>query len=225
MKKLSVLLLTVLLFLLSLTSCARQNEPAAEETPPPVTQEPSKPQKPEETPVGDAQKEKQEVISVEHMTVELVSAWEDGDRLLSQLKSLSHLMQSCMLTQGYQVEDITITISTAGGFTADALNNGGVDLAFLPAVDYITCDKTITAVLTTDEEICTTVVAVNSLQEEFDAEFSAALTRALLETDSGKEFLTIYDPDITCIPATESAIQVVRDRVAEQEKEERRNPA
>lgn len=35
------------------------------------------------------------------------------------------------------MEDVTVTISTAGGFTAEALAEGGVDVAFLPAVDYV----------------------------------------------------------------------------------------
>jgi len=220
MKRAGAILCAVFLCITILTACGNRNQTPPDETPPPpATEQAPSTEKNEEKLPTDNSDSAEGPVSIDHLTMELVVEWEEGDRLLSELESLSRLLKDSLLTQGYQVDEVTITISTAGGFTADALSNGGVDLAFLPAVEYITCSDTVTAVLTTDEELCTTVVAVNSQREELDAVFCTALTQAMLETDSGAAFLDTYQPGITCVPASEEAIQAVRDWVAEQEKE------
>lgn len=216
MKKTGIILCAALLCALLLNACGSQNQKAPEApTVPPGSEQAPIPDKQDALPVES----EEQPISIDHLTVELVVEWEEGDRLLSQLDSLSQLLKESLLAQNYQVDEVTITISTAGGFTADALNNGGVDLAFLPAVDYITCSDTVCAVLTTDEDVCRTVVAVNGMLETLDEKFCAALTAAMLDTEPGTTFLNTYQPDITCVPATETAIQTVRDWVSEQESE------
>lgn len=218
MKRITVLLCAALVCIWLLSACGIQNQTQQNNpAPPPVNEQTPSTDIKEE--VADTGSEKEAPISIDHLAVELVAEWEQGDRFLSELKNLSQLLKDSLLARGYQVDEITITISTAGGFTADALNNGGVDLAFLPAVDFITCSEEVLAVLTTDEEICSLVTAVNRQKDGLDDAFCAALAQALLETESGTAFLNTYQPDINFVPATETAIQAVRDWVAEQEKE------
>jgi len=83
----------------------------------------------------------------------------------------------------------------------------------------VACDESVHAVLETNEVLCTTVLAVTGLREELDEAFREALAAALLNTAGGQAFLETYQPGISCVPATEEAIQTVRDWVAEQEKQ------
>ena len=198
---------------LLLSACGKQpQEPDQPDTPdtPPIQI-----QTPEETPPSG---EKEELILLDRLTVELVVDWEDSDRILSQLEELSRLLSRALAGQDCQVEDVTVTISTAGGFTAEALAEGGVDVAFLPAVDYVASEAGGQAVLTADEAFCTTVAAVTKARPELDEAFCGALERAVLETDEGGSFLEIYRPGLVLVPASQEALDGVRAWLEEQEK-------
>lgn len=213
MKRALALLLAFLSCMICFSACAT-NDPPVGETPP--TEDIQTPN--QETPdASPTDKIFPEPLYIEHLTFEFVVPWDEGNRLLSEMKSLSGLLRDALLNQNCRVDDVTITISTASGLTGDALENGGVDLAFMPAEDYLACSETVSAVLTTDEEPCTTVLAVSGVKPELNEAFRSALANALLAPGSGKLFLDTYQDGIVCVPATVEAIQAVRDWVASQE--------
>lgn len=210
------LLLLLLLLCLTLSACAREPvdqvptdvPPVEEQTPdtPPVPETPEVPDEPADQPVA-----------LDHLTVELVVDWADSDGMLSRLEDLSRLLKEALADRGYEAEEITVTISTAGGFTAEALVEGGVDIACLPGVDFVACEAGAAAVLTTDQAVPTSVLAVTAARDELDQSFREALADALTGTEAGTEFLTICHEGETFVPATETALQALRDWAAQQE--------
>ncbi len=212
MKRLLTLLLIVTLCISCLCACNGSTQPPQHENPPVTDNTPDTPPTPSipDTTTDDAQTP----IVIDHLTFEFVADWSDSDRLLTEIKNLPQLLKDCLLEKQYQVDDITVTISTAGGLTADALNNGGVDLALMPAVDYVSCTEDIQAILTTEDTPCTTVLAVSGAKAECDENFRSALAKALLETESGSTFLNTCQNDLVLIPATEEALESLREYVA-----------
>lgn len=215
MKKYGALLWAVLLCLL-FAACGRgSREPPENDAPPAEEIQPPA----EDAQGGLSQDEEERRLAVGHLTVELVADWEQSDQLLSEVDELSRLLRDGLRESRCDVENVTITLSTAGGITGNALAEGGVDLACMPAVDYIACEEAAYAVLTTDEELCTAVLAVSKAREELDEAFCAALSAALLETESGAEFLELYSPGLNFLPADDGAIEAVREWLAVQEEE------
>ena len=145
-----------------------------------------------ETPPASAGPEK-ENRSLERLTVELVVDWEDTDRVLESQGELERLLRGALEERDWAVEEVQVTISTAGGPTGDALAAGGVDAACLPEEDFEARREDAFAVLTAEGA----VLAVTGAREELDGEFRAALAGALLETEPGAEFLRLYSPERT----------------------------
>lgn len=214
MKKVLALLLA-LTCLLCCSACKTNDPSDIENTSPPI--EDSQTPGGETTDTPPTEEVFPEPLYIEHLTFEFVVPWSESDRILSEMQDLSRSLRAALLEQNCRVDDVTVTISTASGLTGDALENGGVDLAFMPAEDYVACNETVSAVLTTDDAPCSTVLAVSGVRTELDEAFHSALANALLTTDSGKLFLDTYQDGIVCVPATEDAIQAVRDHVAAQE--------
>ncbi|MBD5154068.1 MAG: hypothetical protein HDT15_03065 [Oscillibacter sp.] len=134
-------------------------------------------------------------VVLDRLTVEVAVDWSEADRILSQLDELSRLAGEALAEKGCTAEEqITITIGTAGGITAQALSDGGVDAAILLTSDYKEIEGSASAVLhSADDDI---TVAVTLAREELDENFQAILSAALLETDAGKEFLEICYPGV-----------------------------
>ena len=191
MKKGSMFLSLLLLACLLLPACAERNEP---QPPPPSAVAPDPP------PAQPAE----EPIALEALTLEVVVEAGEADALLPQLEALSSLLGEALLERGYAPEQVTVTIGTAGGVTGDALRAGGVDAACLPAADYLAAEGA--------RAVCAHVAAVGAGREELDGGFCAALAGAL--TESG--FLERCYPRRTYIPATEEALEALRDWAAEE---------
>ena len=207
--------LTLLLCAVSLTllcACADaappppQDDPPAAELPQESTQTPPPSSAETEVPAGP--------IVLDSLTFEVVTDWSDSNRLLSDLKDLPQLLKDCLAEQNCQVNEVRVTISTAGGLTADALDNGGIDLALMPAADFLSCNTDARALLTTDDTPCTVVLAVSAANGNLTETFDTALTAGLLETEAGNTFLNICRDGIALIPATDEAIQILRDHTA-----------
>lgn len=217
-KNKSVFILLALLLCLLLTACGQttQNEVPPSKEAPPSTEKPV--EVPPPTP-SETEKPVEGPAVLDRLTVEIVVDWEDSDRVLSQLDQLSRLLQTALAEQNYEVENVTVTLSTAGGFTANALAEGGVDAACLPAVDFVAVEGA-EAILATDQELAECVVAVSLARKELDTAFQEALSTALLESEAGREFLDLCCPGEVYVPASQESIQAVRDWVAEQEAEQ-----
>lgn len=200
--------LSLLALCLLLTACSPFSRPAAPDPPkasaPPAAEDPA----PDLSKPGAPQP-----LLLEQFTMEVVVTWEEADRILAELEELSGLLDKALREKNCIVEEpIRVTISTAGGITAGALAEGGVDAAFLPAVDYIAFEDRAKAVLMTDEEPCTGVAAVTLTREEG---FSGLLADALLDTEAGAEFLSLCYPEASYVPVQEQALAAVREQAAE----------
>lgn len=209
MKRTLSLLLSTLLCLALISGCT-QNTPAGNEntaSSPTGSDQPILPDSPDVPPADTAEPSP---IFLDTLTFELAVSWEDGQRLLPALQDMALLLQDALAAQSCQVDEITITISTAGGLTGDALETGGVDLALLAAEDFAACSNTVAAVLTDSEVPCSIVLAASGARTELSEDFRQALTRALLETEPGQTFLHTYQNGICCIPAAEETIQAIR---------------
>lgn len=209
---------SLILFLVCIVLCAcTQNmiPPAADDLidVPPVDDVP-------DTPSQDLSSSDQAVSGPARvLTMELVVEWEQTDALLSRLPELEELLQTALNDAGTFVDAMTLTINTAGGFTAEALTQGGINAAILPATDYITCEEAALCIALSDEEVSETVIALSRTDEGLGGEFPAALFDALTATQAGTEFLTLCCPDTDFIASSEEALQAVRDLVAAQEEE------
>lgn len=189
-------LLPVLVLALLLSACGVREQPDKQPDPPPPA--PVESAEPAALP--------EEPAALGPLTVEVVVDGEEAERLLEQLEDLSALLSEGLLERGYAPEEVVITISTAGGVTADALCAGGVDAACLPAADYLAAEGQAEAILTTDDGAA--AVAVGREEGAFHAALAGALT------ESG--FLEVCYPGRTYLPATEEALQALRDRAAEE---------
>ena len=205
-------LLLLLLVLCLLTGCVGGGHDGNDGQPPP--EEAPVQQRPDDEPEEPVLRED---ILLEHLAVEVVVDWEDTERILGELENIRQLLEGALAARGCQVEEIGVTISTAGGFTADALLSGGVDVALLPAIDFLSCASGAAAVLIDSEEPCETVLAVSTGREVLDGAFSAALEAALLETEEGQALLEICRPGVGYLPADETALQAVRELLEQRE--------
>ena len=107
---------------LLLAGCRR----AEPETPPEPSPPPASVQPEENQPA-----EKPRPLFLESLSVEVMVDWEDADRMLGSLDELSRLLDGALEEVGCTLgEPATVTIGTAGGITAQALADGGVDVAF-----------------------------------------------------------------------------------------------
>lgn len=199
-----------LLLCLSLVACGQTGQ----ETPKPPVETPPVADVQPELPADD---EKDRPVELDHLTVEVVVDWSESERILGELENLSALLQGALAEQGCEVDEITVTISTAGGFTGGALAEGGVDIALLPAVDYVAWEDGAVAILTTTEEIPTGVIAVTAAREELDQNFRETLAAALLQSRAGADFLTACCPNEAYVAVAEESLQKVRDWAAQQE--------
>lgn len=151
------------------------------------------------------------------LTVELVVDWAIADTLLSHLDELSDQLHAAMEESGCPLDGVTLTINTAGGFTAQALLEGGIDAAILPAVDIITHEERTSILALSGEEIPETAIAVSLAKDTLSEEFREILMTALTETQNGQDFLAACCGDAVFSVPTEDTLQAVRDYLRELE--------
>ena len=171
---------------LLLAACRRAETP--EPAPPPAAADPA--------PAVDPKS-----VALEHLSVEVVVDWEDADRVLDSLEELSRLLDGALQERDCTLgEPATITIGTAGGVTAQALADGGVDAAFLPAADLTEGAAAIEVLMNTDQDF---ILAVGTARAELDEYFRLVLAEALTATEDGQAFLETCYPGMGFAPAAE----------------------
>ena len=179
---------------LLLAGCRRaETETPPEPSPPPVSVQPEE----------DQPAEKARPLFLESLSVEVMVDWEDADRMLGSLDELSRLLDGALEEVGCTLgEPAAVTIGTAGGITAQALADGGVDVAFLPAADLLTTeeDAAIGVLMNTDQDF---FLAASTAREELDEHFRSLLEDALTTTEDGQAFLETCYPGVEFIRAAE----------------------
>lgn len=149
------------------------------------------------------------------LNVELVIEWAMADTILSLLDDLSELLREAVKDAGCHLDSVTLTISTAGAYTADSLVDGGVDAAILPSVDIIPLEKRVAILALSDDEIPRTAIAVSLADDELTEEFRSILLSALTQTQAGLEFLSACCGEAVFSTPTEDALEAVRDYLRE----------
>lgn len=185
---------------LLLAGCRRAETPA--ETPPEPSPPPAAVLPEENQPAGEDRS-----LFLDSLQVEVVVDWEDADRVLDHLEELSRLLDGALEAVDCTLEEpAAITIGTAGGITAQALADGGVDAAFLPAADLLTTedDAAIGVLMNTDQDF---FLAASTAREELDEYFRSALEEALTTTEDGQAFLETCYPGVEFVRATERPIE------------------
>lgn len=225
MKKLhlAALLLCICVFL---SAC--MTLPGGNDTPddPPITndQTPPTPDKGDETPPNqDAPADddkKDEAAYPAELMVELVVEWEMADTILSLLDDLSELLRTAVAEAGCQLDSVTLTISTAGAYTADSLVDGGIDVAILPGVDIISREERVAILALSDDEIPQSAIAVSLADDDLTEAFRGVLFAALTQTQSGQDFISAVCGEAVFTAPTEEALQAVRDYWRELEESE-----
>lgn len=145
------------------------------------------------------------------LTIELVVEWDMADTILSLLDDLSDLFDDALEEVGCQLDRVTLTMSTAGAYTADSLVDGGIDIAILPSVDIISCENRVSILALSADEIPMTAIAVSKANNDLSEEFHALLLTALTETNAGQNFLSAICGESVFAAPTEDTLQAVRD--------------
>ena len=151
---------------------------------------------------------------------ELVVEWEMADVVLSLLDELSDLLRTAVAEAGCQLDSVTLTLSTAGAYTADSLVDGGIDIAILPSVDIIRYEKRAAILALSDDEIPMTAIVASLADNTLSPAFRDILFTALTETEAGQEFLSAVCGEAVFSAPTEETLQAVRDYYQELMNEE-----
>ena len=143
-------------------------------------------------------------MMLDRLAVEIVVGWEEADRILGSLEDLSRLLDDALGALNCTVEEpVVITIGTAGGITAQALRDGGIDAAFLPEADFAELGDAAAGILESPASGLT--AAVSGAREELGPEFRRILTEALTETEAGQTFLEACYPGAAFDAMTQAA--------------------
>lgn len=120
MKKLLPLLLALALLL---SACGRREEPPPVQTPPPETEEPS----------GKLPVSAENPLELDLLRVEITRAGLASDRLMEAARELPELLRDALAVHGVLADLVQVTIGSSPAATVQALNEGTVDIAILPA--------------------------------------------------------------------------------------------
>ncbi|MBR3704197.1 MAG: hypothetical protein IKM11_01745 [Oscillospiraceae bacterium] len=149
------------------------------------------------------------------LNVELVVEWAMADTILSLLDDLSELLRDAVKEAGCQLDSVTLTISTAGAYTANSLVDGGVDAAILPSVDIVPFEKRVAILALSDDEIPRTAIAVSLAGSDLSEDFRAVLLSALTQTQAGQDFISACCGEAVFSAPSEETLQAVRDYLRE----------
>ena len=172
----------------------------------------------QDTPADDDKTE--EAAYPAELIVELVVEWEMADTILSLLDDLSDLLRTAVAEAGCELDSVTLTISTAGAYTADSLVDGGIDMAFLPSVDIIPHEERAVILALSSDEIPQSAIAVSLADDDLTEAFRGALFTALTQTQAGQDFISAVCGETVFTTPTEETLQAVRDYWRELEESE-----
>lgn len=201
MKKLLPL---ILLLCLMLTACTR-----AEEKP----DGPSDPVEPTvEDPVDakdppDAQEEDDGPMLLDKLAVELVVDVSETESVMGSLRQFSADLTDALKEKNIDVETVSFTMSTAGGVTGDALSAGGIDMAFLPVMDFIARRDDLTPLLMAGDAEDAYVAALTTKNDALkNDDLQKALSEALTDTEAGQQFLAAWSPEAEYGPVSQEVL-------------------
>lgn len=84
--------------------------------------------------------EEQEPLTLESLTVEFLRGGADAATLMQVVKELPEQFKAALEEYGVEVEEVSVTMSGSSAATAQAVEEGGADLAFLPVEELVRAD-------------------------------------------------------------------------------------
>ena len=88
-----------------------------------------------------------EAIKMDKLTLEFVPS-KDADVIITGTKNLPELLKAEMLTQGYDIGEVDITVGTSYEATGEAMAAGTIDLGWLPGGTYALFSDEVDVILT-----------------------------------------------------------------------------
>ena len=89
-----------------------------------------------------------EAIKMDKLTLEFVPS-KDADVIITGTKNLPALLKAELLTQGYDVGEVDITVGTSYEATGEAMAAGTIDIGWLPGGTYALYSDEVDVILTT----------------------------------------------------------------------------
>lgn len=120
--------------------------------------------------------EREGPLRLESLSVEVSRSGLSSDALAQAARELPEVLKGALEAQGVEAETVTVSVGSSPEATAQAVSEGGVDVAFLPREDYDALEEAPRLLLS----------AASAAGEAPDA--MAAIVRADSETLSGETF-------------------------------------
>ena len=87
------------------------------------------------------QPEEEEPLRLESLSVELSRAGLSEEELARTVRELPGTLQEALAAQEVEVETVTVSVGSSPAATAQAVREGGVDLAFFPAEAFAALEQ------------------------------------------------------------------------------------
>ena len=143
-KKLLVVLLIVTMMAVALTACGKKEEPKEE----PATEEATEEEAAEEEATEEAEEAAPaENVHLDSLKLQFVPS-RPAEEIITQTSGLPDLLKSELANHGYDVDEITIEVSSSFEAAGEALSAGSIDLAWLPSGTYIVYSDETEVILT-----------------------------------------------------------------------------
>lgn len=130
----------------------------------------------------DAPPEEAEPLELESLSVEISRGELSPEELARAVRELPEALKTALADQGAEAETVTVSVGSSPAAMAQAVREGGVDVAFLPAEDYAALENPPRLLLTAgDGEGAAMVRPDETLSAERFAQALAAAVNALRE--------------------------------------------
>lgn len=130
----------------------------------------------------DAPPEEAEPLELESLSVEISRGELPPEELARAVRELPEALKAALADQGAEAAAVTVSVGSSPAAMAQAVREGGVDVAFLPAEDYAALENPPQLLLTAgDGEGAAMVRPDETLSAERFAQALAAAVNALRE--------------------------------------------
>ena len=149
----------------------------------------------------DPEPQETEPLELESLSVEVSRGELTAEELAQAVRELPEALRAALADQGVEAEAVTVSVGSSPAAMAQAVEEGGVDLAFLPMEDFIALgDRPLLPrlLLTSGDEEGTRVMAVivgsgSGVSLEEDEGFAFALAAAVNSLREDQPVLGPYD--------------------------------
>ncbi len=144
---------------------------------------------------GDAPSEPPETepLALASLSVEIPRGALSPEELAQAVRELPEALKAALADQGVEAETVTVSAGSSPAAMAQAVSEGGVDVAFLPAGDFAALEDPPRLLLISEDEEGTRVMAVISKNGALEEEETFALALAAA-VNSLREDQPVFGP-------------------------------